>query len=143
MQVPTARHHVVELRTRHERRVTALPPADLFHCAAKQHHAIGGRKPDLRLEGELALARAELDFDRAQRQAQRDDLAAHDVENRLELIEARFGQILIALGKQTDLRRGARPRGIGRGKPRIVELEDMKLDLEAGDVVEPGLGEPL
>ncbi len=88
MQVPAARHHVLELWARHERRVITVPAADLFHGATEQHHGIGRRKSDLRLEREFALAGAELDFDGAQRQAKRDDLAAQDFENRLDLIEA-------------------------------------------------------
>ena len=78
VQVPAARQCVLDLRPRHEGRVIALPAADLLHRAAEQHHGIGGRKAELRMEGELALARAELDLDRAQRQAERDNLAAHD-----------------------------------------------------------------
>ncbi len=57
---------------------------------------VGRREPDLRMEGELALARPELDLDRAQRQAERDHIAAHDFQDRLDLIEARLGEILIA-----------------------------------------------
>jgi len=95
-----------------------LPPADLFHSAAEQHHGVGGRKPDLRLKGELALARTKLHLDRAQGQPERHDIAAHDVENRLDLIEARFGQILIALGQEADLRRGPWPSRIGPGASR-------------------------
>src|SRR5437016_11492784 len=83
MQVPATRHQVLKLWARHERRVITVPAADLFHGATEQHHGIGRRKSDLRLEREFALAGAELDFDGAQRQAKRDDLAAQDFENRL------------------------------------------------------------
>ena len=93
------------------------------------------------MERELALARTELHLDRAQRQAEGDDLAAQRLEDRLHLIEARFGQVLVALGDQADLGRFAGPGGIGRIETRIVELEDMELDFEAGHVVEPGPGE--
>src|SRR6266516_2861879 len=90
MQVPATRHQVLKLWARHERRVITVPAAELFHGATEQHHGIGRRKSDLRLEREFALAGAELDFDGAQRQAKRDDLAAQDFENRLDLAEAGF-----------------------------------------------------
>ena len=56
----------------------------------------------------------ELDLDRAQRQAERDDIAAHRLEDRLHLVEPCLGQILVALGEQADLGRLARP---GRRPP--------------------------
>src|SRR5260370_7811222 len=42
MQVPAARHPVLELGARHERRVITFPPPDLFHGAAEQQHRIAG-----------------------------------------------------------------------------------------------------
>ena len=84
----------------------------------------------------------ELDLDRAQRQAERDDVAAHRLQHRLDLIEARLGEIW-----HSPARAGS-PRGASPGQvasaglePRIVELEDMELDLEPGHVVEAGIGE--
>jgi hypothetical protein len=41
MQVPATGQHVGQARTAHEARVKALPPADLFHGAAEQHHCVG------------------------------------------------------------------------------------------------------
>jgi hypothetical protein len=135
--------NVLDLRPRHEARVITLPAADLLHRAAEQHHGVGGREPDLRLERELALARAELDLDRAQRQPERDDLAAHDLEDRLHLIEAVLGQVLVALGEQAHVGRLAGPGGIAGIQPRVIQLEDVELDLEPGHIVEPGVGELL
>ncbi len=94
------------------------------------------------MEGELALAGAELDLDRAQRQAERDDVAAHGLEDRLHLVEPRLGQILVALGDEADRRRLARPSRVRRVEPRVVELEDVELDLEPGQIVETCVGEP-
>ena len=65
-----------------------------------------GASPVSRAEGEFALARPEFDFERAQRQAERDEVAcAEQGEDRIELIEARFGEILKALREQAHLRR--------------------------------------
>src|SRR5262249_59499973 len=65
MQMPAARHDVGQLRPAHEACVIALAPAALLHGAAEQHHGVGRCEPDLRMEGELALAWAKLDLDRA------------------------------------------------------------------------------
>src|SRR5262245_66394170 len=73
MQVPAARHDVGKLWPAHEACKIAPPPAALLHRIAEQHHRVGRRKANLRMEGELTLARPELDLDRAQRQAKRDD----------------------------------------------------------------------
>ena len=100
-----------------------------------------GDEPDLRMEGELALAGAELDLDGAQRQAERNHLAANGLEDGLDLVEARLGQILVALRDQADLGRRARPGGVVRAQAGIVELEHVELDLEARHVIEPGLGQ--
>ena len=143
MQVPAARHHVGQLRPAHEARVIALPAADLLHRAAEQHHGVGGREADLGLEGELALARPELDLDRAQRQTERHHVAADRLQHRLQLIEARLGEILIAGREHAHLRRLARPAGVGGIEPRILDLEHMEFDFETGDVVEAGIAEPV
>ena len=106
----------------HEARVIALAAADLLHGAAEQHHGVGRREPDLRLERELALARTELDLDRAQRQAERHDIAAHGLEDRLDLIEAGLGQILVALREQAHL---------GRARPARWRRRDRAADCRA------------
>src|SRR5438874_13790768 len=121
--MPAARHHVGQLWAAHEAREIALPAAALLYGAAKQHHGVGGRKPDLRVEGELALARPELDLDRTQRQAERNHVAAHVLQDRLELVETRFGEILIALRQHAHLRRLAGPGGIGGIESRVLERE--------------------
>src|SRR5229473_6944862 len=100
MQMPPARHHICHFGPAHEARVIALSPADLLYGAAEQDHRVRGRESHLRMERELALARAELDFDRAQRQPERADLAAHCFQDRLHLIEASFSEILMALREQ-------------------------------------------
>src|SRR3954467_13504865 len=95
------------------------------------------------MEGELALAGPELNLDRAERQAEREYIAAHRFEDRLHLVEPRLGQILVALRDQADLGRLARPGRVRRLEPRVVELEHVKLDLEARHVVKPRLDELL
>src|SRR5258705_13648463 len=65
MQMPSGCEHVRESRAAHEGRVITMPMADLLHGAAKQHHGVGGLKPQRRLERELALARTKFHFDRA------------------------------------------------------------------------------
>ena len=98
-------------------------------------------RPSLRAKGEFALARPELDFDRAQRQAELLDVAAQNLQRRIEHVEARLGEILIALREQAHLRRFRRPGRIGRRKPRILELEQMEFDFEPGEEIEAGFGQ--
>src|ERR1700736_6125668 len=81
MQMPSRCEHVRQSWTAHEGRVKTVPMADLLHGAAKQHHGVGGLKPDCRREREFALARTEFDLDRPQRQAERQDVAPDDLEH--------------------------------------------------------------
>jgi hypothetical protein len=96
----------------------------------------------LRPEGEFALARAELDFHRAQRHAERGDAAADRLERRIDLIETALGKILVALVEQAHLGRARRPGGVLRRQPRILQLEQMEFDFQAGEVIEAGGLEP-
>ena len=142
VQVPARRHHVGDARPAHEGRVQAVAPADLLHGAAEQHHGVGRLQPAQRLEGELALARAVLALHRPQRQAERDDVAADDLEHGLDLVEAQLGEILIAVGEDADPRRRAGLARLLRRHAIRVQLEDVELDLEAGNVVVARPGEP-
>ena len=135
MQMPAGREHVRQFRPAHEGRVIAVAAADLLHGAAKQHHGVGGHEAHRRLEGEFALARAELDLDRTQRQAERQDVAPDDLEHRLHLVVALLGQILIAVRQQADRGRLAGLAGILRRHLGVFELEDVEFDLEAGDEI--------
>ena len=54
------------------------------------------------------------------------------LEDRIDLIEARFGQILKALRDQLTVRRLARPGGVGGREPRVLDLEQMEFDFEPG-----------
>src|SRR5262245_49439318 len=76
MQMPAARHHVLEFWTRHECSVIAVSAADLFCGGPEQDNGVGRRGSTLPLEREVSTARAKLDFDGAQRQTERDDLTA-------------------------------------------------------------------
>jgi hypothetical protein len=132
VQVPAGGEGVGHLGPAHEGGVVAVARRHLLHRAAEQHHGVGRGEADGRLEGELALAGAELHLHRAQRQAELLHGAADVVECRLHLVVALLGQILVALGDEAHLRRLAGLGGVGRRHARIVELEDMELDLEAG-----------
>src|SRR5215469_472435 len=83
------------------------------------------------MESELALARPELDLDRAQRQAERQHVAAHGLEDGLDLIEAGLGEERVALRDEAHLDWCGRPGRVRWRKARIVELEDMQFDLQA------------
>ena len=141
MQMPAGREHVRQFRAAHEGRVIAVALADLLHRAAEQHHGVGGLEPFLGCEGEFALARAELDFDRAQRQAEREDVAPDDLEHRLHLVVALLGQILIAVRQQADIRRLAGLAGIFGRHLCVFELEDVEFDLESGDEIVAALAQ--
>jgi hypothetical protein len=115
--------------------VIAVAMGDLFHGTAKQHHGVGRHQACRRREGEFALAGAEFDFDRPQRQAERDDVAPDDLEHRLHLVVALLGQVLIALRQQAHGRRLPGLAGILGRHPGIFELEDVAFDFEPGDEV--------
>ena len=140
MQMPAARKQIGQSRPAHEARQQAVAPRDLLCRRAEQNHRVGGGKAELRAEGEFALARPKLDFERAQRHAERCDAAPDRLQRRVDLIEARFGQILIALIEQLHLRRPRRPGRVFRRKPRVFQLEEMKFDLEPGKEIETLLG---
>ena len=135
MQVPAGGEHVRQFRPAHEGGVIAVAAGDLLHGATKQHHVVGGREPLGRLEGEFALARAELDLDRSQRQAERQHVAADDFQRRLHLVVALLGQVLIAVRQQADGRRPPGLAGILRRHVRVFELEEVEFDLEARDEI--------
>src|SRR5262249_5066677 len=127
-------------RPAHEAREETVPARDLFGSGAEQDHRVGGRKPLLRAEGELALARPEFDFERAQRHAQRNDAAADRLQGGIEEGEAWLVKILVALVEQANIG-GARRRGrVGGPKPRILQLEEMEFDLEPGATIEARRG---
>jgi hypothetical protein len=101
MQVPAAGEDIRQGRTAHEARQHAVAPRDLLRRGAEQDHGVGGGQRVLRPEGELALARPELDFERAERHAERFDAAPDRLERGLDLLEPGFGEILIPLIEQT------------------------------------------
>ncbi len=141
MQVPAARHHVGQRRPAHEAGEIAVAARDLLHRRAEQDHGVGGFKAHERAEGEFALAGAELDLYRAQRQAERGNAAPQDRHRRIEHVEARFGEVLVALIEQAQLRRLRRPGGVLRLKPRVLQLEQMEFHFQPGAEVEAGRGQ--
>ena len=102
-----------------------------------------GSSPFPRREGEFALARAELDLDRAQRQAERQDVAPDDFQHRLHLVVALLGEILIAVRQQADVGRRARLSGMLRRHLCVVELEDVEFDFEPGDKIVAAFCQPI
>ena len=69
--MPAAGHHVGQSRAAHEGGVETMAARDLLHRAAEKNHRIGGFQPRKGGQGEFELARAELDLEGAQRQAER------------------------------------------------------------------------
>src|ERR1700693_6250404 len=112
-----------------------MPLADLLHGTSEQDHGVGGIEALGGQKSEFALAWPELDFDRAQRQAEREDVAPENLEHRLHLVVALLGQILIAMREQADIRRLAGLARILRRHFCVFEFENVELDLEAGDEV--------
>ena len=141
VQMPAARHRIRKGRPAHEARQKSMAAGDLFNSGAEQHHRVGAVQAQLRAEGKFALARAELDFDRAQWQAELFDASAKNFHRRIEHVEARFGEILMALREQADLRRFRRPGCVGRRQPRVLQLEQMEFDFEPRTEIEARLGQ--
>ena len=141
MQVPAGREHVRQFRPAHEGGVIAVAARDLLHGATKQHHVVGGRQPLGRRKGEFALARAELDLDRAQGQAERQHVAADDFQRRLHLVVALLGQILIAVRQQADRGRPPGLAGIFRRHVGVFELEEVEFDFQPRDEIVTALSQ--
>src|SRR5439155_11377021 len=93
-----------------------------------------------RRKRELELARAELDLERPQRQAEGFQILSQDLHHRVDEIVALLGEVLVAGGKKLDFGRGAWLPGVRRLEARIHNPEDMELDFQAGDeLVSKGL----
>src|SRR5262249_13766849 len=141
--MPATRHEIGQLRAAHEARMIAVPAADLLRGAAEQHHGVSWIQACLRTEGEFALARSEFDFDRPKRQAESKHVAAYRLKDRLNLVEAGFGEILIAGRDQAYFQRFSGPAGVRGLQSRVLDLEYVKFDFEAGHVIEARRGKPL
>ena len=114
----------------------AVAAADLLRRAAEQDHVVGGRHAGGGGKGELDLARPELDLERAQRQVERGEIAAQNLEHRIELVVAQSRSDTDSPGSAARLRRIAglaRLAGVARTQARIVELENVELDFEPGE----------
>src|ERR1700692_2710960 len=75
VQVPARGEKIRLRRPAHEACQKTMTPRELFGGGAEQDHGVSGVETALRAEGEFALARAELDFHRAQRHVERGDAA--------------------------------------------------------------------
>ena len=113
----------------------AVALGDLLGGAAEQHHRVGRLEAGAGAEGELDLAWTELDFERAQRQAEIDQIGAQDLQDRIHLVVALLGQVLVALVQQRHVGRLARLAGIADAQLRLLKLEQMELDFQAGDEI--------
>ena len=100
-----------------------------------------GARPLVGCKGEFALARAELDLDRSQGQAERQHVAADDFQRRLHLVVALLGQILIAVREQADGGRASGLAGVFRRHVRVFELEEVEFDLQPRDEIVAALSE--
>src|SRR5262249_59480099 len=89
---------------------------DLVRSAAQEHHGIGRGKADVGGEGELDLARPVLAFERAQGEAERDEVAAQDLERWLELVVACLGEEVVALREEAH---------VGRSEEHTSELQSL------------------
>ena len=137
---------LASLRPAHEGRVIAVALGDLLGGAPEQHHGVGRLQAGAGAEGELDLARPELDLDGAQRQAEIDDVGAQDLQDGIHLVVALLGQVLVALVQQRHVGRLARLAGlagIADAELALLQLEQMELDFEAGDEVVAAIGQRL
>ena len=115
-----------------------MPAQDLLHGAAKQHHGIGRLQARQHAERDLDLARAVLDFEGAQRQAERRELGAQQFHHRLDHVVARFGEVLVAVGEDRHLGRFTGLAGVRGMGFRVHGAKDMEFDLQPGDVLVAG-----
>ena len=141
VQVPAARHDVGEPGPAHEGGMEPVALGNLLGGAAEQDHRVGGLEADAGAKGELDLAGTEFDFERAQRQAEIDQIGAQDLEDWVHLVVALLGQVLIALVEQRHVGRLARLAGVAGAEARPFQLEEMELDFEAGDEVEAAIAQ--
>ena len=114
----------------------AVALGDLLGGTPEQDHGVGGPEAAFGAEGELDLAGTELDFKRSQGKAEGHDVAAQDLEDRVHLVVTLLGQVLITLVEQRDL--GwlaglAGLSGIAGAEARLLDLEEMEFDFEAGE----------
>ena len=119
---------------------------DLLGGAPEQHHGVGRFQARAGAEGELDLARPELDLDGAQRQAEIDDVGAQDLEDGIHLVVALLGQVLVALVQERHVGRLARLAGLAGvtdAELALLQLEEMELDFQAGDEVVAAIGQRL
>ena len=112
-----------------------MAAGDLLHGASETAPCCRRAQSLGRRKSEFALARAELDLDRSQGQAERQHVAPDDFQRRLHLVVALLGQILIAVRQQAHRRRPPGLAGILRRHVRVFQLEEVEFDLEARDEI--------
>ena len=106
---------------------------DLLHRAAEQDHRVGRGEGGHRGKRDLGLARAELDFERAQGQAQAGEVFLQDAQHRVELVVLVLAQELVAGREQLHLGRIAGLPGVGRRGVLPRDPEDVELDFQPHD----------
>ena len=118
-----------------------MPARRLFKGAAKQHHRIRRRHARFGRKREFVLARTKFDLERTQRQTGGRDIMPQNIHDGRDLIVTPFGQILKAMRRVAHRGRLGRPgERLGR-KPKVFDLEEVKLDLEPGHIVKAGVCE--
>src|SRR4029077_20999530 len=79
------------------------------------------------------LARSVLHLVGAQRQAELRELVAQELDHRVDEVVAMLGEKLVARREERDFGRRARLACVLRQQAFVDDLEDVELDLEAGD----------
>ena len=139
MQMPATRQRIGKPRPAHQAHEIAVASGYLFERAAKQDHGVTGGDASLGGKREFILAGTKLDFQRLQRQPERDHVLTQNLKNWRDLIVAALGQILIAMRCVAHQRRFGRPVQRVRPKPRVFYFEQVKFKLDAGDIIETRL----
>ena len=131
VQVPAAGHDVGKRRATHEGRVITGAMQRLLHTIAKAHHLVGCRQGVGGAEDGFDLARAELDLQRPQRQAQALRGVAHDGQGLIGLVGPALSQQVVAGVDHRHPGRLAGPGGQGRVEAILVDAVDVEFDLQA------------
>ena len=147
MQMPAAGHRVRKRRQADEAGVKALAAQGLAHAIAKRHHLVGRGQRIGGIEHRFHLARAELDLERGERQAEAFGGALDDAQGLVGHVGAAFAEQLVAGVNEAHLGRLARPGGALRIERRVAvargESIDVELDLEAALQAEAGCAEAI
>ncbi len=94
------------------------------------------------LEHEFALAGAEFHLDGAQVQAEGQHVAPQNLQDRIHAIQALFGEIIIAVMQQGNIRRAAGLAGLLQCHLGVQQAGEGEFHLQAGDKIIAQRGQP-